>query len=65
MSLISIERARLILEGLIHGFPKALQENEATADDAIDLLAETGMIEPISDADGALLTDSIGNIYIL
>lgn len=43
----------------------AAGSKELTADDAIDLLAETGMIEPVSDADGALLTDSIGNIYIL
>lgn len=38
---------------------------EATADDALDMLAESGIIEPVSDADGRLLTDNVGNIYVL
>lgn len=65
MGLISYENAKLVLEGLVRGFPKALRDNEATADDALDMLAESGIIEPVSDADGLLLTDSVGNIYVL
>lgn len=65
MGLISYENVKLMLEGLIHGFPKALRDNEATADDALDMLAESGIIEPVSDADGRLLTDNVGNIYVL
>ena len=65
MGLISYENMKLTLEGLVHGFLKALRDNEATADDALDMLAELGIIEPVSDADGRLLTDSVGNIYVL
>ena len=38
---------------------------EYTEDDAIDLLAEMEVIDPVTDSDGAILTDENGNILSL
>lgn len=38
---------------------------EYTEDDAVELLAEMEIIDPVTDADGAILTDENGNILSL
>lgn len=38
---------------------------EPTDDDALEVLAETGIIDPVSDADGALYTDADETIFSL
>lgn len=38
-------------------------KNKPDKDDALELLVETGLIEPIVDENGAIYTDENGNIY--
>ena len=42
-----------------------IQLPELTEDDALDLLFETGIVEPLADTNGTIYTDVNGNIYTM
>lgn len=61
---------------VLYGEPQELTEEqqaqarenigvEYTEDDALSLLSEMGVIDPVADADGAILTDASGAILSL
>ena len=46
--------------------PNKLAERITPADmEAIAILVETGIVDPVSDSDGAIYTDNNGTIYVL
>lgn len=47
----------------ITGLEEALEQ--PTSDDALEILYDTGIIDPVTDSDGAVLTDADGSIFTL
>lgn len=61
--LVSLDFFRTIIGRIINDI-KSLR-SEMTSDAALYTLAETQVCDPITDDDGAIMTDDIGEIYSL
>ena len=59
------ETLKTLLEGTKHYVDSRINPLSVNSDDAIDLVAELGIVTPISDEDGSIYTDETGVIYIL